>query len=98
MRLSKMTLSLGGIGERDRRLDILRRISRDAARLFFPFLHDCRIAHHVDLFLVIGKAHPAAEARFVKVAQLRLIMVMISRTQQRAAEPAAGDVREISLE
>ncbi len=35
---------------------------------------------------------------FVESAQLRLIVVMIGRAEQRAAEPAARDIREISLE
>ena len=98
MILAKMTFHLGGVGERESGLAGFSRVSRDVARLLFPFFHDRRVVYDFDLFLIIEEAHPPAEARFVKVAQLRLIIVMIGRTQQGAAEPAARHIREITFQ
>ena len=48
--------------------------------------------------MVIAKAHSAAEALLIQISQSTLVVVMIGRSQQCAAESIARDVREISLE
>ena len=81
MCLAKMAFSICDIAESERRLLIFRRVGGDAARLFFPLFHHGGIAHDLDLALEIPEAHPAAEALFVEIAQLRLVTVMIGRTE-----------------
>ena len=93
-----MTFHLGSVGERERGLAGFGRVSGDVARLLFPFFHDRRIARDFDLFLIIDEAHAPAEARFVEVAQLWLIVVVIGRAEQSATKPAARHIREITLE
>ena len=56
------------------------------------------IVHDFDLPLKILEAHPAAVTLLVKVPQLRLIAVMIRRSEQRAADPVARDVCEVPLD
>ena len=98
MMLAKMTFHLSRVGEGGRGLAGFAGIRRDIARLLFPFFHHRRVADDIDLLLIIEEAHPPAEAGLVKGAQLRLIIVMIGRAEQRAAEPAARHVGEIALE
>src|SRR4051812_7190672 len=97
IRLAKVTFSFGITRERDGWLLPFRPITGYVPRLLFPFLDHRRITHDFDLTLIVGEAHPPAEARFVKTAELRLIGVMIRRTEERPAQPAAGHVRKIAL-
>src|ERR1043166_10306399 len=92
-----MPFSVRGTRERLRRLGVLNVIGRDVARLFFPLLDDGRIAHDLDLALVIGETHAPTETRFVKITQLRLVSVVIRRAEQSPAQPAPGDIREVAL-
>src|SRR6476620_7422214 len=98
MILAEMPFGVSRARKRNRRLRILHMISRYAPRLLFPLLDHGRIADDVDLALVIGEAHPPAEARLVKITKLRLIGVMVRRAEQRAAQPAARDIRKIAFQ
>src|SRR5207244_13656406 len=52
----------------------------------------------LNLALVIGEAHSPAEALLVQIPQPSLIIVVISRAEQCAAQSAARDVGKISFE
>src|SRR6476646_6997458 len=70
----------------------------DTSRLFLPLFHCRRIAHNLDLPLVIDETHSPAKALLVKIAQLRLVTVMVGWTKQGAAKPAARDVGKVAFE
>src|SRR6476659_8885787 len=83
--------------KRQRRLLAQGCVSGDLSGFLFPALDHRRIADDLDLPLIIGKAHSPAETLLVQAAQVRLISVVISGAQKRAAQPAPGDIREISF-
>src|SRR5204863_8214070 len=66
-------------------------------RLFFPVRDSLGVGDDFYLVLLeIRKRHPPAEALLVKLAQRRLIRVIVRRPEQHARGPAARDIREIS--
>ena len=56
------------------------------------------VAYDLDLPLVIGKTHPAAETLLKQIAQPALVIVMIRRSQKRSAQSAARDIGEIPFD
>src|SRR4029077_6700463 len=73
-------------------------VGRHFPRFFFPFLDLGRVGHNLDLPLIIAETHSATEALFVKISQTSLVIVMVSGSEQRSAQPVAGDVGEIPLD
>jgi acyl carrier protein len=68
-----------------------RLVNRRTARLLLPLLNHRGIVNHLDLALEIGETHPAAESLFVKLANRKLVAVMIRRPQKDAAKPMPRD-------
>src|SRR6266513_3166635 len=83
--------------KRQRRLFEQGCVSRDLSGSLFPALDHRGIADDLNLPLIIDKAQSPAETLLVQASQLRLVSMVISRAQKRAAQPTPGDIRETSL-
>src|SRR5439155_22704529 len=67
-------------------------IGRHLSGFFFPAFDLRGVAYNLDLPLVIGKTHPAAETLLVKASQLRLITVMVGWPKKSPAQSAARHI------
>src|SRR5206468_825125 len=94
---TKMPFRFRGRRKRHRAFFAQSCVSRHLPRFVFPALDQGGVAYDFDLPLVIGKTYATAETLLVKAAQLRLIIVMVSRAEERSAQSASRDIREISL-
>src|SRR5678816_2973453 len=83
--------------KRQRRLFEQGCVSRDLSGFLFPALDHRGIADDLDLPLIIGEAQSPAETLLVQASQLRLVSMVVSRAQKRAAQPTPSDIREISF-
>ena len=78
--------------ELERLRHIQTNIFRFKALVFHPFFHDGFVLHDFHAFLELIERHPRKLFR-VQLAQLILVIVMIRRTQDRAAQTALRDER-----